>query len=352
MRAPLFLVVCLTGCGLTLDLDEPVDASVRDVPGSDVRGVDSGPRDSGATVTDATSPDAVMPDAGISDGGDEGLVEPADVGVDAFVDGCEDSCGAEEICVEGVCVECMSAADCVDPEGAGCVDFTCSSGECVPRPQAVNEACEYCDPASGEVYPLDNDGDGFPPCPSDLCSVGPEICDCDDEDFDINPMSFDLPGLDRNCDDDIDITDFVCAIDVDEDGAIIIGRLSSFDCEIGERATRSSLIDVPLDCDDSNINVTPEQMDFFSLPVVESCTRPQCFDYNCDRRQEREFPAFAIVPCERVSNRAVCNSIIGWASDGSGSGVPACGEPGELIECNWNGSACESISETYVQHCR
>lgn len=350
MRAPLFLVVCLTGCGLTLDLDEPVDASVRDVPGSDVRGVDSGPRDSGATVTDATSPDAVMPDAGISDGGgDEGLVEPGDAGVDAFVDGC-DSCDADEFCVEGACVQCLSTDDCVDPEGAGCVDFTCTSGECVPRPRAVDEACEYCDPTSGEIYLLDNDGDGFPPCPSDLCSVGPEICDCDDGDFDINPMSFDVPGLDRNCDDVVTGVDgFVCAIDVDEDLAVVVeGGVT--DCEDGMFVPLSSLVDVPLDCDDYDENVTPAQTLFFSEPIEEPCTRSQCFDYNCDGRHEREFPAFAIARCERVSNRAVCNSIVGWARDGSG--VPACGDRGELIECNWNGSACEAISETYVQHCR
>ena len=119
---------------------------------------------------------------------------------------------------------------------------------------------------------------------------------------------------------------------------------------MGVLVEASSFRDVPLDCDDSDGEVTPEQTSFFSEPVEEPCTRSQCFDYNCDRRQEREFPAFAIARCERVSNRALCNSIIGWARDGSG--VPACGEPGELIECNWNGSACESISETYVQHCR
>jgi hypothetical protein len=413
MRLHMCFIVCLTGCGLTLDLDEPVDASARDVSGIDAR--DSG------TPVDAGELDAAVVDASIPDVGEgDGQVEPADVGIDAPSE-CAPSCGAGQVCLdeecwplcggeicfegqvcdleletcgacdpdmcpaghvcgldgdcvcaEGACsateqcgpagncreTECNMPTDCVDPVGAGCVRFTCSMGSCASELIGTS-SCEYCDPRTGDVHFFDRDRDGFAACPEGICEEGPEICDCDDGNPFINPESIDALG-DRNCDGEFDpaFTADFCVSDEDEDDAPVVELVGS-ECSgvvLTARELLAAARRLPrLDCDDEDEDIFPQQMEYMSTSIndVSDCTasRGECFDYNCDGRHEREYPAFE--QCYRVSTRLECNDTSGWSREAR---VPACGEMGELEDCRWSeeSDACfrSDATTTTTQRCR
>lgn len=413
MRFDMCFIVCLTGCGLTLDLDEPVDASARDVPGIDVR--DSG------TPVDASELDAAVVDAFMADGGGgDGQVEPADVGIDAPSE-CAPSCGAEQVCLDEVCwplcggeicfegqvcdleletcgacdpnmcpaghvcgsdgdcvcaegacsateqcgpagncreTECDGPADCVDPVGAGCVRFLCSMGSCVSELIGTS-SCEYCDPYTGDVHFFDRDGDGFAACSDGTCDEEPTPCDCDDLNPFVHPESIDALR-DRNCDGVFDsgISADFCVSDGDDDGAPVVELVGSEECSgvvLTARELLAAARRLPrLDCDDEAEDIFPQQTEYMSTSIhdVGECTasRGECFDYNCNGRHEREYPAFE--QCYRVLTRLECNNTSGWSRE---SRVPACGEEGQLEDCGWSedeGVCLRSDANTRTQRCR
>lgn len=404
-------VVCLAGCGLTLDLEERPDGSARDVSGSD----GEPDLDVGVDARRDAASDAAMSDAA------DGAVEPADGGADSSLDECVPECGFDQvcsgggciprcgdavcfegqmceadttcvpecsgcalgqrcgpdgrcICAEGECasneqcnslgectvVECNSSLECVDPAGAGCTEFDCVDFTCVGTPVAVSSDCGFCDPRTGEVRGYDLDGDGFEACPLPGCSTI-EDCDCDDTNPFINPDAVDLLS-NRNCDDSFEPVPFFCLVDGDEDRAPVIQRARLGICERGLLRTVSQLLNAlpslrRLDCDDSNDNVFPQQTEFMGVAIGEvPCTagRGQCFDYNCDGRHEREHPAF--VRCRQARTEEECAASGGWRRDNTTDAVPACGETGTFVTCSWNAETLcgngETLERDPVQRCR
>lgn len=402
MGCRLCLVVCLAGCGLTLDLDEPMDASTRDTGANEQ---DSGPlpEDSG---TDAIhSPDGGPGDTSVEPR-DGGPVEPGDVGIDAPLTGCEPACGPGRgcsggvcqplcggevcydgltcvsgacelcdpnecpsghvcepdggcVCAGGICLdseqcsptgdcvenECERDSDCVDPVGAGCRTYYCSTDTnrtCVSVAREIPD-CQYCDPRTGDTHFFDRDGDGFVEC--SMCSEDGDRCDCNDRNPFINPDAFDGPALNRNCDDEIDPPTAFCVIDSDMDGSPVVERaeLGRMCPSGGMFVNAGSLIDAGgtlplLDCDDDNVAIFPQQTSYSPSAIggAAPCepARGQCFDYNCDGRHEREYPAFA--RCRRASTPVACTDAGGWDRAGE---VPACGERADLILCRWEPAA-------------
>ncbi|MFK7998436.1 MAG: hypothetical protein AB8H86_02525 [Polyangiales bacterium] len=374
------LLVCLTGCGLTLDLDEPVDASVPDaaVGDSAADAFDGG--------LDARPLDALVVDAGAPDVGEDSAVMRFDGGFDA-PPGCPPSCPPDTYCDDvrcvpycigdgdcgvgricyaesGICAEpaCVEDDECVDLEGQGCTVPRCESGRCDFPLVEFNEVCQDCDPRSGEIFSYDEDNDGFPPCVPE-CTDGPGSCDCDDTDAFINPETLRQfgPGADIEgiCSGTVPLpAGLFCVIDQDEDGAPVFrptfgGSTCESDIVLELEELRDELRrrGGP-DCDDDDMVVHPMQAMYMEEPRSE-CELPRpCFDYNCDRRQEREYPAFE--HCGRAFDEDECAGASGWRRRGSGDAVPPCGGMGELTTCRWSaldGCIVAATTEA-IQGCR
>ena len=374
------LLVCVGGCGLTLDLDEPMDASTRDAVANDSGAIDS----SADAGVDALESDVGVVDAGSPDAGD-GAVEPFDAGADAM--GCPAMCPSDTYCEGDRCVpfcddnrdcdeelvcfvefgfcgqpECEHGFDCVDPEGDGCTVPSCENGRCEFPPVEFDDRCQYCDPRSGEVLINDNDNDGFPPCVP-ICVDGPESCDCNDDNALINPDTLgELPpgtDLERICDGTVPLPSnlLFCLTDSDGDGTSVFRRSFEGTCDASEFVRLVDLIAELRrtggpDCDDDDGDVFPLQEDFMS-EGRDGCELPRrCFDYNCDRRQEREHPAFEY--CERAFDEDECVDASGWQRQNSDDSVPACGADGRLTTCRWSpGDGCVVASTIELtQRCR
>lgn len=386
MRAQLFLIVCLTGCGLTLDLDEPVDASAPDVRGLDGGGIDDASMPDG-NVSDGGAPDAIVVDAGGPQ--PDANVDRFDAGFDASMgcppmcppdtycegDRCTPFCEGDEDCDPGlVCYlesgfcgepECTADDRCVAVEGEGCTIPSCESGRCEFTPVEFREACEYCDPLSGEILANDEDNDGFPPCVTG-CTDGPNSCDCNDTNPLINPLTLaelapggDVAGI---CNGTVPLPASLlfCVTDEDEDGASVFRPMSpAVPCEsdivleLGELLEELGLSGGP-DCDDrdgAGEEVFPMQDDFMDEPRDGCDSMGRCFDYNCDRREEREHPAFE--HCGRALEEDGCADASGWERR-AGAFVPVCGRMGALTTCRWSPEeGCITAATTEVtQRCR
>lgn len=396
------LVLGLTGCGLTLNLDEPVDASEADAsPLVDVPSADAGGFRDGAFVEDVALPDSALVDAGFDApffpceatcppgqacsagmcvdlcGGApcfEGQVCVAgacvrDCGIcpaghQCGAEGrcvCENECGVSERCSpEGVCepFTCEEGGECASPLGEGCAEFRCEMGTCVPLSTGPAE-CSVCDPLTGEDEGIDSDGDGFVVCDPDCMDEPEDECDCDDDNPFINPDAFDVLSRDRNCDGEVDADPLrVCVEDGDMDGAYVVRPLGDDEC-VGDtlpiRILPAVLSSLPrLDCNDDNALIYPRQQNFFASSINGSLAceagRGECYDYNCDSRQEREYPIFA--QCSNVRVESRCEEASGWRR--ASGPVPPCGSVADFIRCEWSeGLGCrQGRVESARQRCR
>jgi hypothetical protein len=95
------------------------------------------------------------------------------------------------------------------------------------------------------------------------------------------------------------------------------------------------------DCDDQNSEVHPGQTKFFTKP-----TRDQGgFDYNCDQKDEREYPGTEYCILDTLSGN--CDGA-GWIAL-----VPPCGQQGIFMLCVKNGAICQTDQQMQkVQACR
>jgi cysteine-rich repeat protein len=247
-------------------------------------------------------------------------------------DGCEIDCT----------FTCSTDADCDD--GSVCTGIeTChgaSNGRLCEggKPIAISD-CAYCDPMLGEVRP-DSDGDGVPrrdPRFSTRCGE----TDCDDSDPNRFPGAIEVcDGIDNDCngstDEGLGETSITCAADNDSDGFPGSGPMLMMPCNcLDPTACRCPAGSVPVpvgsdgsivrDCWDSNADVHPGQMTFFTTPYCAigeaGCVDP--FDYNCDGNEEL-----------RDARTARCQLIMGTCRQQGWSGeVPSCGVSGTIITC-------------------
>lgn len=90
------------------------------------------------------------------------------------------------------------------------------------------------------------------------------------------------------------------------------------------------------DCNDNDFSVKPSQTSFFDKASNGS------FDYNCDKKVEREYSGTS-------SCRFSAGSCIG---DGWTSAVPDCGKSGSFDDCRQAGPNCKANLVTRTQRCR
>ena len=96
------------------------------------------------------------------------------------------------------------------------------------------------------------------------------------------------------------------------------------------------------DCNDSSNEVYPKQEHFFkdAMPGTKS------YDYNCDKKEERQLKEISLVNCSKVSGS--CKGS-GWVLI-----VPKCGKSGLYINCvsTPGSSTCSPFPGTATQRCR
>lgn len=134
-RSLVALGLLLGGCGLVLDLGPPDPDVVRYARAPD------GSMDAGmdAATEDAAVPDAEPEDARRPDGRRRPDARRLDTGTgDAAPDaGCGGSCGVEQVCCDGTCVDVFG-----DPEHCGFCGHVCTSGIC------LEGRCAECEPTA------------------------------------------------------------------------------------------------------------------------------------------------------------------------------------------------------------
>jgi hypothetical protein len=81
------------------------------------------------------------------------------------------------------------------------------------------------------------------------------------------------------------------------------------------------------DCDDGNRDVHPDQQDWFATPRAD-----QSFDYDCDDRDEQEFPEPVVCNLLGLGGCNVAERFLGRA--------PACGQPGSWGTCRPGTLSC------------
>ena len=167
-----------------------------------------------------------------------------------------------------------------------------------------NDCNDQIDDGLGELYYIDEDGDGFgddsntvEACQlrNGLSSVGG---DCDDSDIDINPIQAEeCDNIDNNCDGSIDegVTIELYA-DVDGDG------YGDEDALVQACENTSGFVEEFGDCDDANIYINPA--------IPELCDG---LDNDCDGTIDEEDS----------------NDVIYWYADGDGDGY---GNPDDVQE--------------------
>lgn len=357
-----------------------MDASTLDAVGRDSgRDARVDPADAGADA----KPDAIVVDAGGPQ--PDANVDRFDAGFDAPM-GCPPMCPPDTYCDDERCVpyctanadcdpglvcfesgfcgepECENDEHCADPAGAGCTQPICSAGVCNFVPfDDFDPLCQVCDPRIGEVRDIDNDGDGFAPCQPG-CDVPTASCDCNDDNPGINPASLAALGEDVNveaiCTGAMAIPGGVlfCVSNEDSDDAVVFRRFVVGMCRPENVMTFAELLAAlrlggGLDCDDAEFEVKPNQEVFMSDPRPD-CDLPRgCFDYNCDRREEREYPAFE--HCHRIFTEDACEDSAGWERASADDSVPVCGEEGVLLECVWSDEGCTAgAASSHEQGCR
>jgi hypothetical protein len=110
---------------------------------------------------------------------------------------------------------------------------------------------------------------------------------------------------------------------------------------IGTDRTACSASTTLADCDDSAREVRPGQGQFFATAIA-GAPPGAAFDYNCDGREEAEFPALAD-----------CTSQQACTGGGFQTAVPACGEQGTWVQCVLQKTICTPVVQgAKVQACR
>jgi len=132
-------------------------------------------------------------------------------------------------------------------------------------------------------------------------------------------------------------TTFYRDIDADGYGNPLVSTLA---CEKPEGYASNAL-----DCNDELMEVRPGQSAFFKDPIVGT---KKGFDYNCDTKQELQYPVATLGSCARKG--ATCLGS-GWLLL-----VPPCGGAGFYMECKPKGSkpkdGCKEVVVGGLQHCR
>jgi hypothetical protein len=102
-------------------------------------------------------------------------------------------------------------------------------------------------------------------------------------------------------------------------------------------ADKDAYTDCQGDCNDNDAKVFPGQT------AWQTTASSGSFDYNCDKKEERQYPSQ--VNCQFVTGSCVGT---GWAGT-----VPKCGAQGQLTTCKKQGSKCiEDTTTTATQGCR
>lgn len=103
------------------------------------------------------------------------------------------------------------------------------------------------------------------------------------------------------------------------------------------------------DCDDLNRDVNSAQRSFFETAYTPVLGGSATFDYNCDGREEQEFPSRSQGLCSLVGTAACRPITAGWDRV-----VPRCGEMGdfETGQCVRQVGVCLPVTERRRQRCR
>lgn len=341
------LLLCLSGCGLVLDLDpdDQEGTEKRDGGGDGDAGggtSDGGMADAGdgsVDVVDAGSVDAALDAArppGCGDGVVDSETEQCDDGNEADGDGCDRDCTWS--CLEDD--ECQDGDVCNGEEYCDLGTHTCKRR--APLMCEAPDACHAvtCDPREGCLAVLmDVDGDGHAPTSLGSCGT-----DCDDSDPTVYTGAVErCDGIDHDCDGSVEseVAEARCYRDADGDafGDPLDFTVTCEACETGWVAR-------PGDCYDADADVNPDQRMFFHEAFCADTTE-RCFDYDCNGVEEKRWT-------EVAPTCALLGAVIGCAPGGWEGAIPECGETGTWSGCEptLGGLTCAAVRSSRTQECR
>ena len=245
------------------------------------------------------------------------------------------------------CDDTLAAVNPGAAEACNLLDDNCDGEIDDEQPFSPQDGC----PAAYFAFYIDGDDDGYGPEREDgrcLCKPQGEwnsgqTGDCNDDNADINPGSYEdcATEADDDCDGDANAlyADNCIWFDADEDDD---GFGAKQDSKCYCVPTGKYKLHNKQDCCDSDSTANPQSDGWHEVPN-------QCgnFDYNCDSSQTREHPApalYSLGSCIPLMGSCLSIGCI-LSQTGWYGGVPGCGQPGQWLEalsctCNPSGWDC------------